>query len=76
MSVAPLVFLLLIVVLFLACPLSMLLMRGRHGGHGSGGRCGHVIDRRADDARLAELDREVARLREAQRRDDAVEARR
>lgn len=75
---------LFLLLFFLACPLMMLMMMrgmgGMHGGHGDDGSDGHhggqVIDTTARDARVAELEREVARLREAQRSDRAAGTRR
>ena len=60
---------LLYLLVVLACPLMMIfMMRGMHGGHG---RSEHeqrsastVVDTTARDARIGELEREVARLRD------------
>ena len=57
---------LLFLLILLVCPLSMMfMMRGMHGGHGGHDEHeGHaVIDTTARDARMAELEREVAALR-------------
>lgn len=58
----PFLFLLVI----LACPLMMvLMMRGSHGGHGdhmSGGNANHAQTIADGDARIAELEHQVASL--------------
>ena len=68
----------LLFLVILACPISMIfMMRGMHGGgHAESHdapRDPQVIDTTAQDARVAELEREVARLRETQEaRDDEL----
>lgn len=58
----PFLFLLVI----LACPvMMMLMMRGSHGGHGdhmSGDNANHAQTMADSDARVAELERQVANL--------------
>lgn len=49
---------LLPLLIVLACPLMMIVMMRGHGGHGGHG------DHSPDDDRVAELEREVARLRD------------
>lgn len=52
--------------ILLACPLMMMLMmRGMHGGHADhgGDHTPTVVDTTARDARIADLEREVASLR-------------
>ena len=67
------------ILIILACPLMMIfMMRGMHGGHGDGDQQGHTHDQHerirpdvAREERIAELEREVAALRDQSRdRDD------
>jgi DUF2933 family protein len=65
----------LLFLVVLACPISMIfMMRGMHGGGHAESREAprdpEVIDTTAQDARVAELEREIARLREAQETHD------
>ena len=57
---------LFLLLILLACPLMMMfMMRGMHGGHADhgGDRAPTVVDTTARDARIADLEREVASLR-------------
>ena len=60
---------LLYLLIVLACPLMMIfMMRGMHGGghhtmHGGAQERPTIVDTDAQDARIAELEREIARLR-------------
>ena len=58
---------LLFLLVFLACPLMMMLMmRGSHGGHGdhkSGDHAEHPQATADSDARIAELEHQVTSLR-------------
>ena len=67
---------LLFLMVILACPLMMMLMmRGSHGGHGnhmSGDNATHAQAMADSDARIAELERQVASLQaRLEERDDA-----
>ena len=56
---------LLFLALILACPLMMLMMRGSHGGHGNhmaGDNQAHTRRMDDSDARIAELEHQVANL--------------
>lgn len=67
---------LLLLLVILACPIMMIfIMRGMHGGHGSseaggdrqaGNHESHSPDAQASDARIAQLEHEVASLRSVQ----------
>lgn len=67
---------LFLLILLLVCPLMMVfMMRGMHGGHGSsvaggqqqaGDHGSHSLDAQASDARIAQLEHEVASLRSVQ----------
>ncbi|MHB8487593.1 MAG: DUF2933 domain-containing protein [Candidatus Dormibacteria bacterium] len=55
--------------LIAGCPLMMFfMMRGMHGGHEAAGDSptARIVDAAPTNARISELEREVARLREAQ----------
>jgi hypothetical protein len=65
---SPVLFFLL---LLAVCPLMMFfMMRGMHGGRHAdtvgGGPPLHIVDAAPNNARITELEREVARLREAE----------
>jgi len=73
---------LLFLMVILACPLMMvLMMRGSHGGHGDHMSCGNARHAEAmadSDARIAELEHQVASLqaRLEERHDAPVAGRR